>query len=312
MNTLTIATDAPAQAFASSAALALTLLGPSTSMSRLWSQMRRLAPHLRTLLLTGAPDCGQEAIARLMLDLSPQPRRTFLVLAACELEERMEKAQSSADLPAELFLFLPDADGLSPNAQASLLQFLRNRRQGGTTVVAASTENLKTLVSLGRFSAELAEVLSAVRMEIPALKERAEDIPMLLNQMISMRCGMKQRLVPQISEPVLHAAMQHPWFGNLRELSEIVNEVLKVTGSKPEIGIAEWTRALGVQRLPKANPVPVRMMRLDAVIQEHIYAVLRACSGNKQKAADVLGVSRSTLYRMLESAAREIPLALAS
>ena len=301
-----------ALAFTSSASLALTLLGPSTSMSQLWSQMRKLAPHLRTLLLTGAPDCGQEAIARLLLDLSAQPRRQFLALPACEVEERLERTQLPASLPTELFLFLPDADQLVPEAQASLLQFLRSRRNSGTTVVAAVSENLKTSVGVGRFSAELAEVLGAVRIAVPTLSQRAEDLPMLLNQMVNMRCQSRRKSIPQIGEPVLRAAMQHEWSGNLQELSDTVDELLRLTGSKTEISSSEWTRALSMHRLPKAGPLPARMIRLDTVIQEHIYSVLRACSGNKQKAADVLGVSRSTLYRMLEPAARELPLALAS
>ncbi len=305
--------QAPAAlAFNSSAALALTLLGPSTAMAQLWSQMRRLAPHLRTLLLTGTADCGQEAIARLMLDLSTQPRRQFLVLPACEVEERLEWKEGVPSLPTELFLFLPDVDQLTPDAQASLLHFLRARRSPATAVVAAVPENLKTLVSLGRFSSELAEVLGTVRIAVPALNDRVEDIPMLLNHLISMRCQGKQRSVAQIAEPVLRAAMQHDWAGNLGELSEMADEMIRLTGSKSEIALAEWTRALSMHRLPKASPIPARMIRLDTVLQEHIYSVLRACSGNKQKAADVLGVSRSTLYRMLESAARETPLALAS
>lgn len=312
MHTTTTPPAAASLAFTSSAALALTLLGPSTTMSQLWSQMRRLAPHMRTLLLTGAPDCGQEAVARLMLDLSPQPRRQFLVLPACEVQERLESLQLATSLASEIFLFLPDADQLAPDAQEVLLQFLRSRRNSDTAVVAAVSENLKSLVSLGRFSAELAEVLGAVRIAVPTLKERAEDLPMLLSQMVSMRCQSKQRPVTQIAEPVLRAAMQHDWSGNLRELFDTVTELLRLAGSKTEVGMAEWTRALSVHRLPKASLAPARMIRLDLVIQEHLYSVLRACSGNKQKAADVLGVSRSTLYRMLESAARETPLALAS
>ncbi len=301
-----------AHAFHSSAALALTLLGPSASMSQLWSQMRRLAPHLRTLLLTGAPDCGQEAIARLMLDLSSKPRRRFLVLSACEVETHLERIQASAVPSTELFLFIPEVHQLSTEAQEGLLGLLRSRRGTDTTVVAGSSENLKTLVSLGRFSGELADCLGAVRIAVPALKDRAEDLPMLLSQMISLRCQNEGRPVPQLAAPILRAAVEHPWPGNLRELSETVDEALRLTGVKSEMGLPEWTRALNLGRLPRATPVPARMIRLDTVIQEHIYTVLRACSGNKQKAADVLGVSRSTLYRMLESPARDTPLALAS
>lgn len=309
MNTLS--TAPAAHAFTSNAALALTLLGPSTSMAQVWSQMRRLAPHLRTLLLAGAPDCGQEAIARLLLDLSPKPRRPFLVLPASEVEEHLRRIPTTGP-STELFLFIPDVDGLSLKAQESLLGILRNRRGNDTTVIAGSSENLKTLVSLGSFSAELAECLVAVRIAVPTLRERTEDIPMLLNQMIAMRCQSRQHPVLGIAEPVLRAAMAHTWSGNLREFSEIVDELLRLCSAKLEIGLPEWTRALNLQRLPRTTAIPVRMIQLDTVIREHIYSVLRACSGNKQKAADVLGVSRSTLYRMLESAARDIPLALAS
>ena len=309
MNTLS--TAPAAHAFTSNAALALTLLGPSTSMAQVWSQMRRLAPHLRTLLLSGAPDCGQEAIARLLLDLSPKPRRPFLVLPACKVEEHLRRV-STAGPSTEMFLFVPDVDRLSPEAQEILLATLRIRRGNDTTVIGGSSEDLKTLVSLGRFSGELAECLGAVRIAVPTLRERAEDIPMLLNQMIGMRCQSLQRPMPQIAEPVLRAAMAHTWSGNLREFSETVDELLRLTGAKSEVGLPEWTRALSLQRLPRATAAPVRMIHLDTVIREHIYSVLRACSGNKQKAADVLGVSRSTLYRMLDPAARDRPLALAS
>ncbi len=299
-------------ALPSSAELALTLLGPSTSMSQLWAQMRRLAPHVRTLLLTGAPDCGQEAVARLLLDLSPQPHRLFLMLPAAKAEERLAGAQAPSSLPPEIFLYLPDADRLSATAQDAVLRLIRSRRPQAVTVVAAASDHLRTLVSMGRFCPELAELLSAVRLAVPALKERVEDLPMLLHQMLTLRCQAKRRSTPQISEPVLRAAMGHGWSGNLRELSDTVDELLKGNDAKAELEILDWTRAMNAGRIPKVKPADVRMIRLDAVMQEHIYSVLGACSGNKQRAAEVLGISRSKLYRMLEEAAENAPLSLAS
>lgn len=314
MQTLSIpAAAAPApSAFSSNAELALTLLGPSPTMAQLWSQMRRLAPHMRTLLLTGAPDCGQEAVARLLLDLSPQPGRFFLTLRAADAEERLSRAQAPGGLPAEVFLFLPDVDALSAAAQDGILRLLKSRRPSTLSVVAATSENLRALVSVGRFAGELAEALGAVRIAVPALKERPEDLPMLLNQMIHLRCQAKQRAEPQLTEALLRASMQHAWSGNLRELSELVEELLNRNPAKGELDLPDWTRAVHVHRLPKNTPEPARLIRLDTVVQEHIYAVLRACSGNKFRAAEVLGISRSTLYRMLEAAAQDEALPLAS
>lgn len=299
-------------ATSSQAELALTLLGPSPAMSSLWSQLRRLAPHMRTLLLTGPPDSGQEAVARLLLDLSAQPRRVFLSLPASEADEQLHRAQSPGGFPPDVFLFLPDADRLSPEAQGNVLRLLRSRRPHTLAIVAAATaEDLRSLVSLGRFAPELAEALHAVRVAIPPLKQRAEDVPMLLQQMIQHRCRTADRTAPQIAEEVLRAAMQHPWTGNLRELSEVANELIHRSPRKGELSLAEWASAVKVQRTPDPVATPVRLLKLEAVIQEHIYAVLRACSGNKQRAAEVLGISRSTLYRTLEDA-EEKTLALAS
>ena len=91
-----------------SADLALTLLGPSPAMAQLWSQLRRLAPYVRTALLTGEQDCGQEAVARLLLDLSPQNRRSFVKITAAEAESRLVRSTNFSTLPSDLFLFLPD------------------------------------------------------------------------------------------------------------------------------------------------------------------------------------------------------------
>ncbi|MGI4826832.1 MAG: sigma 54-interacting transcriptional regulator, partial [Janthinobacterium lividum] len=207
-------------AAASSAKHALTLLGPSTAMSQLWAQIRRLAPHVRTVLLTGASGSGQEAVARLLLDLSPAPRRSFVVLPEAEAEERLGRPSAIHALPVETFLFLPELERLSPAAQQGLLRLLRTRRSSGFSVIGAASEDLRALVSMGQFSPELAEALGSVRIAVPALKERLEDLPMLLNQMLSLRCHAAERPIPQLTEEFLRTAMQHAWPGNLDELTE--------------------------------------------------------------------------------------------
>ena len=313
MNTTSLVPPSSSQhTQAASAELALTLLGPSPSMAQLWSQMRRLAPHVRTVLLTGCPDCGQEAIARLLLDLSSHPRRPFVILNEDDAEHRLAQAHTPGTLGQELFLYLPCVDRLSPAAQEHLLRIVRHRRPGAFTVVAATHENLRALVGMGRFSAELAEVLAAVRLAAPTLKERGEDLPMILSQMLSLRCLGSDRSMPQLSEPVLRAAMQHPWPGNLRELSAMVDVLLKCSRAERELTLAHWEHALGRDRASVPADLSVRMIRLDTVIQEHIYGVLNACAGNKLRAAETLGISRSTLYRMLEAATENTPMPLAN
>ena len=295
-----------------SAELALTLLGPSTAMSQLWSQLRRLAPHVRTVLLTGNPDCGQEAAARLLLDLSPYPRRPFLALNQAEAEAHLARSSGLHLVPNEAFLFLPEADRLSPAAQQGLLRLLRIRRSRALSVIAAVSEDLRALVGTGRLSAELAEALGTVRVSLPDLHERAEDLPMLLSQMLSLRSHALQQPVPQLSEEVLRAAMQHTWPGNLRELADVVDGLIVGGAAGEELRAACLQRALRAVGAPKPGVPPVRMIKLDTVVQEHIFSVLRGCRGNKLRAAEVLGISRSTLYRILDAAAQSRTLPLAS
>ncbi len=306
------ASHQPAPPVAAAAELALTLLGPSTAMSQLWSQIRRLAPHLRTVLLTGRSHSGQEAVARLLLDLSPQPRRPFIVLSGAEAEDQLLRAHLPESLPLDAFLFFPEVDDLSHAAQLNLLRLLRTRRAFPLSVAAATTEDLRALVSVGRFSAELAEALGAVRIPIPALKERAEDLPMLLSQMIALRCQGRLGTMPQLSDTLLRTAMEYPWPDNLRELSDVVDDLVEGADSGTELTLADWQKTMAAQRFARPLSTPVRMLKLDTIMQEHIYSVLRACRGNKLRASEVLGISRSTLYRMLEAAAGVTAMPLAN
>ncbi len=306
---------APVRSFpktSSSSDLALLLLGPSTAMAQLWGQIRRLAPHVRTVLLTGEQNCGQEAMARLLLDLSTHAHRSFLQITAADAEHRLARPSSASSLPGDLFLFLPDVDTFSMEAQEGLLRLMRMRRSRPFTMVVSATEDLRSLVGLGRFSAELADALSSIRIAVPSLKQRTEDLPMLISQMLAEHAHKAGRPVPQVTEEFLHAAMRHLWPGNLGELSQTMAAL--VASSQ-----AQELRAEDLERVFRLQPVPAkdvsdaaRLVSLDTVVQEHICAVLRACRGNKVRAAEVLGISRSTLYRMLDTTTQHTPFQLAS
>ena len=161
------------------------------------------------------------------------------------------------------------------------------------------------MAGVGRFVPELADALSCVRLAVPCLKDRPEDIPMLVSHMLASRSQDSRQPVPQVTEDFLRAAMEHAWPGNLRELSRILTALSSAVGeSRGELRAADLHRALVMQRPVRVpEQAPVRMVSLDTVVQEHISGVLRACRGNKLRAAEVLGISRSTLYRMLDAPA---------
>lgn len=280
--------------------LALTLLGPSNAMAQLWAQIRRLAPHIRTVLLTGESHCGQAAAAHLLLDLSAAPRRPFVELSAADAEQRL--LGTSSFLPLDAFLFLPDLDRYSLPAQEALLRLMRLRRSRPFTIVAAVQEDLRSLVSTGRLLAELGDMLGAVQLALPALRQRTEDLPMIVSHMLSKDDGSKRQRVPPITEEFLRAIMAHPWPGNLAELTSVLQSVMEQAPGQELTG-EHLAQALRLRQPSLVGPpAPIRMVPLETVVQEHISAVLRACRGNKLRASEVLGISRSTLYRMLDTA----------
>ena len=217
-------------------------------------------------------------------------------------------------LPADVFLYLPDVDRFSPAAAEGLLRLIRMRRSRPFTVVAAASEELRSLASAGRFPAELADLLTSIRLPVPCLKQRPEDLPMLLSHLVSLSAPETGRTIPQFSEDLLRAAMEYTWPGNLRELARITALLLEQPEVTRELTAADFHRAIAARQSQREdNPNVVRMVSLDTVMQEHINAVLLACRGNKLRAAEVLGISRSTLYRMLDAAAAQnTTLAIAS
>lgn len=293
---------------------ALTMLGPSAAMSHVWTKMRTLAPHVRAMLLTGAPDCGQQAVARLLLDLSLAPKRRFVQVDAADAEMRLNGRGGLSSLPADVFLYVPDIQNFSFPAAEDLLRTMRMRRSRPFTVVAATTEDLQALVAAGRLPADLARAFGSVTVEMPCLKERREDLPMLLGHLLAARASDAGAVIPSMKEDFLRAAMEYAWPGNLRELVRIVDRLVTGAETGRDLTAADFHRVMEIQESsPAAEAKVIRMVPLETVIQEHIKSVLYGCRGNKLRAAEVLGISRSTLYRMLDgSAAHTTDLCVAS
>lgn len=279
------------------------LLGPSPVMARLWSKIRLLAPHFRVALLTGEPGTGVEAVAQALHDLSSFADTPLLTLRAAEADRQLRN-------PAALFagalrgaLFLVDIDRLSSQGQQALLRILRLRRHRRIAVIASSTRDLRSLVSAGSFSTELAAQIGALHLLLPSLRERPEDIPLLANQLLQTEATRLALSAPDLDITFLNHAAELTWPGNLDQLRAVLNWLLQ-NCQQPTLNAMDLESALAEVHIeqPLAE-TPVRMVSLDHVVQEHVRAVLLGCNGNKLRAAEVLGISRSTLYRMLDAAA---------
>jgi DNA-binding NtrC family response regulator len=272
--------------------------GSSPAAARLRAQIRRVAPYFRTALLTGEDHCGEEEVARTLHELSPVCELPFRVVTA----ESAEQILSAATLTDGL-LYLPDVGKLSRTAQMELLHWLRAgyASRGTLRVVAYAGQGLRALTSAGTFSAELASSFEALRLALPPLRERAPDIPMLMSHISREVAEALGAPAPQLTKDFLQAAERFDWPGNLAQMQSVMRWLQeRNSGGLLQAGdMAAALSALG--QTTSATGAGPRMVRLELVLQEHIRSVLIACNGNKLRAAEVLGISRSTLYRMLET-----------
>jgi DNA-binding NtrC family response regulator len=273
-------------------------------MTQLRAQIRRVAPYFRTALLVGEPGCGEESAARILHLLSPLNHRPFVNLAPVEAERLFGTNPELDTLATKGMFYLPRPERLSGPAQAALLRLIRKRGPQTPRIVAFSERGMRHLASARGFSPDLADCLGALRITIPPLRDRREDIPQLLAHILASIASKSGTPSPQLAPDLLDAARGLPWEGNLPQLFTAARGLM-------ERATTPIRHASDLEAVLNAIPEParydrraVRMMRLDDVIQEHIRAVLFACNGNKLRTAEVLGISRSTLYRMLEAPAR--------
>ena len=274
------------------------LLGHSAALGRTWSQIRRVAPHFRVAVVTGEAGCGFEAVARSLHALSPVSQLPFVVVAPEEAEGLL--ASFAPQSLSEGLIFVPEVDRLSAAAQRGLMRKLRFRGRLPMRVVAATSADLRACVSAGRFLPELAEVLGTVRIGMPALRERQDDLPLLATRMMNRLARQLSIDAPSLSADFLEAVCEFGWPGNLGQMEQVFGSVLTTTEDATLTAehFAAANKAIPEQAKPEL--VAVRMVRLEEIVQEHIRAVLMGCHGNKLRAAEILGISRFALLRRVE------------
>ena len=277
------------------------LIGPSPAMARLWSQLRLLAPHFRLALLTGEPGCGADAVAQTLHDLSPFAGTPLIRIRSVDADRQLRHPGALFGNAPRGALFLTDVDRLSPASQQVVMRLLKLRRHRRIAIVASTSVDLRPLVSAGTFNGELFANLGSLRIQIPSLRERVQDIPLLTHQFLQAEATRQGRTIPSVDPAFLTAINDYTWPGNLDQLRLAISWMLEhcedaLTSADLHAAIAE------VRAGTEPAETLVRMVPLDHVVQEHVRAVLIGCNGNKLRAAEVLGISRSTLYRMLDAA----------
>jgi DNA-binding NtrC family response regulator len=272
------------------------LRGPSVVMERLRSQIWRVAPHFRMALLIGEDGTGCECVARTLHEGS-----RFREIALVPLSAEAAEARLAVPAGTQQVVYLEEAERLSRSAQGALLRLVRARGTRAPCVIARTRVDLKALASAGSFSGELAAALSALRITLPSLRERREDVSTLLRGVVMRQAEQLQRPAPRLAEDFVAKAEGFDWPGNLVQMEEMVRWLLENRAAEELRGGDFEAACEGHKAVPGGAVQAVRMIRLEQLVQEHTQAVLLACHGNKLRAAEVLGISRSTLYRMLDA-----------
>jgi DNA-binding NtrC family response regulator len=279
---------------------ALWLAGSSVAITQLRGQIRRVAPYFRTAVLVGEPGCGEEAAAQLLHQQSPRCGRPFLHLKSAEALSLFAGTRSEDALAAVGMFYISRPDQLPPIAQAALLSLTRRYGPQAPRVVAFAQRGLRPLVSANGFSAELADLLGSLRIAMPRLRDRREDIPQLLSSLLQRIAALAEVPLPQLAPDLMDAARSLSWNGNLPQLHAAAKGLLE-RANQHTLHSPDLDAVLGSISQPTPPQLrETRMIRLEEIIQEHIRSVLFACHGNKLRTAEVLGISRSTLYRMLD------------
>jgi len=306
------------------------IVGRSPRMLEVFSRVRRVAPLFQTALITGPTGTGKELIARALHYLSPRSGEKFVVCNCSALTETLLESQLFGHVKgaftgathdrAGLFehsnhgtLFLDEIGELSLPAQAKLLRILQSQelqRVGSpvtTTVdvhvIAATNRNVRELASEAKFREDLFYRLSMIEIELPPLADRKEDLPLLQRhflQHFSTKYGKRLHGISRRGQILL---TRHSWPGNVRELENVIGNACMMAEGKI-IRDIDLPEAIRVQMTRPDNGAD--SMTLEEVQSRHLDYVLTLVDGNKARAAEVLGVSRATIYGMLARRIRQV------
>ena len=289
----------------------------NSSMLEILENVKKVALSDFPVLICGESGVGKELLARAIHDASRRAEGPFIPINCGAIPETMletelfgyEKGAFTGAYARKLglleiahhgTLFLDEISELSLALQGKLLRVIETRtffRVGGTKevgvdvkFVSATNKDIKNELERGTFRADLYYRIGALTLEIPPLRERKEDIPLLVDHIIKGEPTFRNK---GFSKEALKILVEYPWPGNVRELQNVVHRTLLI--SKKEI--------LEPEELPP-DLVPnskVTGKRLEDVEREHILKVLKEAGGQRGKAAEILGIDPKTLYRKLLS-----------
>ncbi len=300
------------------------LIGKSSSMRNLFSFIEKIANSPGNVLLEGDTGTGKELIARAIHHTSTRKGKPFLAVNCASLPEGLLESELFGHVKGAFTDAYSDKKGLFAEAaegsllldeigemnfalQAKILRALQERQvkpvgsnssvSFNARVIAATNKKLKAEVDAGRFREDLYYRLNIFKIEIPPLRERREDIPLLVSEFLHRheQNGVKA----QVAREVMRFFLDYPWPGNIRELENVIERCVFLAEAG-NIAIRDLPQEMLAVCQKQTTYSFGQIKPLAELEMEYIKYVLDKCDGNKQKSASLLGINRKTIQRKLE------------
>ncbi len=303
------------------------IIGKSAAMQRVYSIIERVAPTNTTILIQGRTGTGKELVARAIHYNSPRAQKPLVDINCGALPDDLVESElfghqkgaftGAGETKKGLFetahggtLFLDEVQSLKPELQTKLLRALQERvvRRVGARenievdvrIIAATNQNIAEAVKRGEFREDLYYRLNVVGIYLPELRDRREDIPLLIDHFLQRAAAENKQEPRHFSNEALRLLIGYDWPGNVRELQNAVEYAMAI-GLGPTLTIADLPLHLSGMVSSKGAVEPVGEGRmLEEVERRHILRILEETQGNHMRAAEILGIDRRTLYRKLE------------
>ncbi len=302
------------------------IIGKSKAMKKVLDVVERVCSSESTVLITGESGTGKELLAREIHNHSPRKNAPFVVVDCGALVETLFESELFGHVKGSFTgayetkhgrfevanggtIFLDEISNISLNIQANLLRVIQEReitRVGSTKpikvnvrILAATNENLEDLVRNGKFREDLFYRLSVVPIHLPSLRERKEDIPLLLEHFLQKYNRITKKKINNISSEVKKALIGYDWPGNIRELENTIERAV-VLSKGDEIELEDLMYH-GISSTPSLfHMVRGKYQTLDDIEKEYIKTVLLTHQGNQSKTAKILGIDRKTLWAKIK------------
>ncbi len=296
------------------------LFGNSPSMQAVYDTVRRVAAFKSTVLVTGESGTGKEIVVRAIHELSPRNQGPFIAINCAAvpaglLESELFGHEKGAFTGAAArtvgyfeaanrgTLFIDEIGELDINLQAKLLRALETgtitpvgspkEKAVDVRVIAATNSELQGAVEAKRFRPDLFYRLNVVRIDVPPLRDRLEDLPALVRNLLARLCQEHALAIPEVEPPALAALQHYAWPGNVRELRNTLESLL-ILGQKPVITEVDLPA-----HIRQGAATGKTGIDLDAAEKATLEKALRQTQGDRVKAAGLLNISVRTLYRKM-------------